>query len=322
MKRTRLIWILSIITFSLCTVVFYQEEFGSRFIDKEKMLLDDENSPKSQSLTYIISNYIVSLEIEGLDINAQINITYDVSSGYKYNGFKRFICPEIFPLITLAYISESSINVHDDENNNLIYEYREFKGDDGNNYKEIKFYHAGFTGIKTFSMNFIMKNWIIEHFGFSEIHLFNFGTFSIPVERAEYILIFPENHVVSSVFSGAGGVEKTENIGNNYVYTLIQTSDITNDISIKTQPNITNTPPWNDIYWIFMFVLSIVFFLIFIAAGFKIYMFYANMPEEEKQRRKELKEKRRAQTAAYSGCGGCGGGGCGGCGGGCGGCGG
>jgi hypothetical protein len=170
-----------------------------------------------------------------------------------------------------------------------------------------------------------MKNWVIEHFGSSDIHLINIGTFSIPVKRAEYIIIFPENHAINTATSGAGGLENIEKVGNQYIYTLIQDSDISDDISVRTWPNITNTLPWQDLYWIFMVALI---FIVIIISGFiihKIYAYYDNMPEEEKIRRRALKEKRRAERAAHGGfgCGGCGGGGCGGCGGGgCGGCGG
>ena len=323
-KKTKFFLIVLIsVSFSLSFFIpLNKSEYTS--LSSESDILDPD-SIKTQALIYTVSNYVVTLEINGLDIQAQINITYDVTYGTKYSGFKRFLCPEIFPLISLAYISESSIEIYDENDVKLNYDYREFQGKDWKHYKEIKFYHAGFTGTKTFSMNFLMKNWIIEHFGSSDIHLPNIGTFSIPVERAEYILIFPENHVITSVYSGAGGSEDTEKIENQYVYTLIQNNDISNDVSIKTLPNITNTIPWQDIYWIFMIALI---FIIVIIAGFiihKVYLYYENMPEEEKQRRRALKEKRRAERQALGGCGGCGGcgGGCGGCGGGgCGGCGG
>ena len=72
------------------------------------------------SATYQISNYLVVLEIENLNIQAEINITYDVSSGIKTGGFKRFREPAY---ILAGGIAENTIKVYDGDGSLLNWEY-------------------------------------------------------------------------------------------------------------------------------------------------------------------------------------------------------
>ena len=100
---------------------------------------------------YYIENYRVYLEINGSDIYAQVNITYNVLSDYKTSGFKRFTAPTY----SSGTIDAGSIKVYDDEGLSLKANYNEIEGKD-RDYIEITFEHPGFTGIKTICMNFTL----------------------------------------------------------------------------------------------------------------------------------------------------------------------
>ncbi|MFX0080221.1 MAG: hypothetical protein ACFE94_00555 [Candidatus Hodarchaeota archaeon] len=259
----------------------------------------------SDDLIYHVQNYVVALDIDELDIQAQINITYNVLSGIKQDGFKRFIIPKHSNGEILT------IKVYDDEGLNLAWNYREFEGRDGNHYKEISFQHPGFTGIKTVSINFKMKNWIVERQSGTQIQLGNIGTFSISVKRAEYIIIFPVNYELEEIKSSASGIELFDELNNRLRYYFIQYEPISNDLSFTCSPHITNNPPLEEVNLIDSRIILVTVALV-IVFSFMFFIIYAVIKSDR-------------EWSGGVGCGGCGGGGgCGGCGGGggCGGCGG
>ncbi len=275
---------------------------------------------------YHIDNYLVILEIDEQDIQAQINLTYHVLSGTKDDGFKRF---EI-PAFSSGEIVEDSIEVYDENGSSLIASYSEFTGDDGNDYKEISFDINSFSGVQIVSMNFEMKNWIVETFGASRIELNNIGTFLVEVKRAEYQVIFPKNYKLEKTECKNPGTDSIDEKSDHFVYTLIQDSPISGDIIITCSPNITNAPAWGSIYPIIIasIVIGLISSIMYPIAKYA-YKYYQLSDEEKKERREKKRERREALRAAAiaagGSCGGCGGGGgCGGCGGGggCGGCGG
>jgi hypothetical protein len=119
------------------------------------------NSSINLAETCHVSLYQVKASIEGINVRFQVNITYDVTSGMKYSGFKRFTAPKN----SFGKISVETIEVRDGIGTKLSSSYQEispFYGSNGRKYMEISFTHPGFSGIKTISMNFLATNWLVE----------------------------------------------------------------------------------------------------------------------------------------------------------------
>ena len=184
-----------------------------------------------------VTNYVITMQVSGKDLITQINITYLVSSGTKYNGFKRFI----YPYFTFAFIDENTINIYDDSGTTMNWAYFISSTEFPDQYYELRYYMSGFSGTKTISLNFIMRNWIIESWLFSRIELRNFGKFGIPIDRLECNLIFPESfnpHLV--VLEESKDSELLQKVGNKYVYTITQTdARVSDDLILTFMPKNT-----------------------------------------------------------------------------------
>ncbi|MBN1800763.1 MAG: hypothetical protein JW891_04610 [Candidatus Lokiarchaeota archaeon] len=293
---------------------------AAQIITQEHDIIEEEEAIRLADSVYTISNYEVYLEIYDLDVLARVSITYNVTSGTKYEGYKRFRPPGYFPLGNAPSIQESSIRVYDDTGSQLNWDYSEFEGRDNKYYIEIKFYHTEFTGVKTITMSFLMKNWIIETFSCSQLFLNNFGKFSIPVSRAEYTINFPASYDAGTVRTSAPGQTSFEQEGDYWVYTLVQTDSISSSLAFDITPNLTKTVPWVSIYIILLVLIGVSFIGIVVIVKVILHIRNSRLTLEEWKEKEQAKDERRRSLGYFSGCGGCGGGGGGG--GGCGGCGG
>ena len=152
MKKSNIIYLFTLIALTEI-VILSSLSINSR-------AFETETRPKpSANAEYHVSNYLVILRIDETDIYAKINITYDVTSGTKSSGFKRFETPDF----SNAEIDKNSVSVYNDEGDRLSSDFREFDGRDGHHYTEIKFYHSRFSGRKTFTLYFKMVNWMVEY---------------------------------------------------------------------------------------------------------------------------------------------------------------
>ncbi len=250
-------------------------------------------------LDYYVSRYLVVLEVDGLNLHATINITYNVKEGIKTEGFKRFLTPSD------GTIDRDTIEVCDDENLELEWDYKVVEGKKGKKFKEISFEHPGFTGTKTITMKFLMKKWIVEYFSYSQIELRNIGTFKIDVKKAIYRIIFPRDYKLEDIDNSESGKEKIDEHHDRFIYTFKQKDSISSDIIIRCKPNLTDTDPTGSLNMLIplCIILSIIFIPI-TAYG----IWWSRLSIEEKI---AIREKRASRRRSSGGCGG----GCGGCGG-------
>lgn len=206
---------------------------GNEYTSYGNLEKDCNPSDVSTDLVYQVDYYLVIAEIVGNDIKFQIDIKYQVWFGIKTSGFKRFLPPSG----SLSWIDTSSIQVIDEDGTNLDWNYREFSGQDGNNYREISFTHPGFSGVRTISMYFIGRCWLKEGFEDNSIELLNFGTFGINVLTAEYRIVFPEGFTPLDISCPHPGTGSLEEVGSNrFMYKHVQSSYITNNMEISYTP--------------------------------------------------------------------------------------
>jgi hypothetical protein len=192
--------------------------------------------------TYEVANYTACFEINKCSLYARLDITYNVISGNKTDGFKRFLAP----VETSGYIVQKSIEVFDG-NTTIAHSYRTFQGDDDNLYEEIAFTHPGFTGLRTITMTFIMGSWLWEESNTTTCELRNIGTFSIPVRYAEYQLIFPQNYSPTNFrVSCAGKLETNRTTADNRTSCHFTPADpSTKDITFWHSPTTPGGCPRN-----------------------------------------------------------------------------
>ncbi len=252
----------------------------------------------SYDLSYYFSLYRVNLTIEGRDIHAKIDMTYEITRGTKTGGFKRFQTPAM----AQGSILEDSIVVKDGATI-LSSNYREFTGKDDSSYKEISFSAPAFNGTKTITMEFTMKDWIIETRSESVIELNNFGTFSVPVTQSEYLIVFPEGFTPSSVNAHKSGTIKLDEIDGRVVYSHLSSGS-------SEDPVFSFTPKVQDyisVFWIVAIVPIpiIIVFLIFLKKRAKSRKFpeilireLENLTPEEAARVYYLLDKSDPKTTA------------------------
>jgi len=197
----------------------------------------------ADNIDYYIENYLVYLDVKGSNIDVQINITYNVLSGIKTDGFKRFVKPGFYG----GYIEENSIKIYDDDNLILMKSYRVFTRDD-HEYMEISFKHPGFRGLKTISINFTLMDWIIENIGQTHIELTNIGKLEVNVVKAKYIILFPEDYTPETIKYSESGFYKQTVSNGRHKFVFMQNDPISSDITIICIPNLTDAFPWENLY--------------------------------------------------------------------------
>nr|MDO8109075.1 hypothetical protein [Candidatus Sigynarchaeota archaeon] len=177
----------------------------------------DENAGdiSVNQLEYYVTKYLVRVEILGNNLQFQVNITYNVTSGIKTDGFKRFLAPAG----GFGVIDVTSVAVYDG-NTRLTSSFRFFTGYGGQNYQEVSFTHPGFTGVRTISINFLAMNWLVETFMDNKVSLPNIRTFSVPVEDDEYQILFPSWFPSASVQASVFGTSNVSYIGGRMLYTF------------------------------------------------------------------------------------------------------
>ncbi|MBN2150765.1 MAG: hypothetical protein JW839_04875, partial [Candidatus Lokiarchaeota archaeon] len=204
----------------------------------EKVEGDPGESAIDLAETYHVSLYRVKASIEGIDVRFQVNITYNVTSGMKYGGFKRFTAPKN----GFGKISVATIDVREDTGSELDSSYREFSGSDGRTYMEISFFHPGFTGVKTVSMNFLATGWLVEDLAANRLELLNIGTFMVSVLHSDYIIAFPGGFKPDGVTCSEGGTGALYMEAGRWVY-LYSMDGTTTDLVFTYTPKSTNFAP-------------------------------------------------------------------------------